>query len=166
MAPEDTVNEYSDSTFELMESLLRKIKRLSCQAEDTEQRLKSLKGKKRTREVDNWLNEVNSIEKTVGDIKNRVDQSDLVTRIGLEERIKKLIAEVEELTMQKPCEGSLIEDVPVPVCTQQPLLMTVKMVGQNFQRNMDKIWELLNDEKVKIIGVYGMGGAGKTTLVT
>ena len=36
------------------------------------------------------------------------------------------------------------------------------LVGEKFQSNIDKMWELFRDEKFEIIVLYGMGGVGKT----
>ena len=50
--------------------------------------------------------------------------------------------------------------------TKGDALLTTKLVGQTFQTNMDKIWTRLMQDEVLIIEIYGMGGVGKTTLVT
>jgi disease resistance protein RPS2 len=38
-------------------------------------------------------------------------------------------------------------------------------VGQAFEENTKVIWSLLLDEEVSTIGIYGMGGVGKSTIL-
>jgi disease resistance protein RPS2 len=48
--------------------------------------------------------------------------------------------------------------VPLPTSSTKP-------VGQAFEEITKVIWSLLVDDEVSTIGIYGMGGAGKTTIL-
>jgi len=42
---------------------------------------------------------------------------------------------------------------------------STKLVGQAFEQNMKVIWSWLMNDEVSIIGIYGMAGVGKTTML-
>ncbi|KAJ6959244.1 disease resistance protein [Populus alba x Populus x berolinensis] len=46
------------------------------------------------------------------------------------------------------------------------VLPTTKLVGQAMERNMNDVWSWLLNDEVSCIGIYGMGGVGKTALAT
>ncbi|ESR40592.1 Disease resistance protein SUMM2 [Citrus sinensis] len=54
------------------------------------------------------------------------------------------------------------ERAPEPVADERPIERTV--VG--LQSQLEQVWRCLVEESVGIIGLYGMGGVGKTTLLT
>uniref|UniRef100_A0A6N2MX45 NB-ARC domain-containing protein n=1 Tax=Salix viminalis TaxID=40686 RepID=A0A6N2MX45_SALVM len=50
--------------------------------------------------------------------------------------------------------------------TRRYFLPTTKLVGQVFERNMKDVWSWLLNDAVSSIGIYGMGGVGKTAFTT
>ncbi|KAL9344259.1 hypothetical protein Peur_061934 [Populus x canadensis] len=49
----------------------------------------------------------------------------------------------------------------------QDVFLTEELIGGEFENNKNAIWSwIMNDEASSSIGIYGMGGVGKTTLLT
>nr|GMC56491.1 disease resistance protein At4g27190-like [Ipomoea batatas] len=118
--------------------------------------------------VEKLQNEFDSVQSTITTNGNTTGASGCVCSPGcrLSNRIVKGLVEVKQLigdgrTFEDKIVGvnhvpNAVEYIPAPFVEAQP----------TAKRNLDKIMGLLKrNEKAKKIGVWGMGGAGKTTLV-
>ncbi|KAJ9692603.1 hypothetical protein PVL29_011594 [Vitis rotundifolia] len=82
------------------------------------------------------------------------------TRYKLGKRVAGKMKEVDTLISQGPLD--LVADrLPSPRVGERPSEATV---GMNSRLGM--VWSSLDEEQVGIIGLYGLGGVGKTTLLT
>ncbi|XP_047953792.1 disease resistance protein SUMM2-like [Salvia hispanica] len=151
--------------FELnLKALEKKSKSLCAKASDVEEQIKNSERsgqKKRKREVEEWLEEVRSIEKKVVELRTRLELEGFTIRLTDGDLPAKLIEEVDRLVEQSQSFGELALDV---YGSRGDKLLTNGMVGEAFNENLEKILEHLESEQVSSIGVYGMGGVGKTTL--
>ncbi|KAG6390527.1 hypothetical protein SASPL_148265 [Salvia splendens] len=158
-------NVKSIKEFELnLKALQKKLKLLCAKASDVEEEIKNseLSGrKKRKREVEEWLEEVRSIEKQVVELGTQVESEGFIMRLMDGGLPAKLIEEVDTLVEQSRNFGELVLDI----CgSGGDKLLTDGMVGQAFHENLEMVLKLLESGEVWSIGVYGMGGVGKTTL--
>ncbi|GFZ04838.1 hypothetical protein Acr_17g0004100 [Actinidia rufa] len=147
---------------EKMQTLRKIFKTLSCQAADVKQiaeaeELRS--GKKRKRVVDNWLGDVEMMENKVQKLEE-IGESKIPSLLW-GHRIDKLIGEIEKLHEEGRFQGGLLFDTCQT--TAEPLLAP-ELTIQTSKRNLEEIFKYLMDDKVRCIGIHGMGGVGKTTL--
>ncbi|KAK2637978.1 hypothetical protein Ddye_025773 [Dipteronia dyeriana] len=120
-------------------------------------------GKRRKKKVDLWLKEVHKIK---GDVQ-KTEQEVVEGRNYIScARLGKLVVEnlqeaVELHENEKFSDGLLVN--ALPSIWQIPTAPMGR--GATVERNMGMIWECLMNDEVQKIGVFGMGGVGKTTIM-
>ncbi|XP_058105865.1 putative disease resistance protein At4g10780 [Magnolia sinica] len=122
-------------------------------------------GKKPKAEVSLWLENVDKITSQMTKIEEdcRVRRDSLASRVQLGNLVIKKIEEVMKLKEK----GQFSEGLLADLLSEMGIMPTTKLVGKTTaERNLEQIWESLRDHEVRSIGVYGMGGVGKTTIMT
>ncbi|XP_065862155.1 probable disease resistance protein At4g27220 [Euphorbia lathyris] len=142
--------------------LRRKLEQLESVEADINTQVESaelLSGKKRKKEVSNWLNNVARVREEAESIER---EAEIRWSITLQKRIQNKIEEVQQLVERGGFHKGFVLDAPDD--SINPLLAP-ELVGHEFQVCKDRIWECLVEDEVFSIGIYGMGGVGKTTLI-
>ncbi|PPS20401.1 hypothetical protein GOBAR_AA00180 [Gossypium barbadense] len=137
---------------------------LGSQMEDIELQLKAEllhpMGKIPKKGVENWLAKVKVMIKEAQDVENIVTNGRYVCRAWNGKLVDKKTREMKKLLHKVPnALGSLVIDGP---SVGLPL-PTSELVGEKPVK--DEIWQCLMQEEVSKIGVWGMGGVGKTTIM-
>ncbi|XP_027171993.1 disease resistance protein SUMM2-like, partial [Coffea eugenioides] len=118
--------------------------------------------KKRKREVEIWFEEVATVENEFGALKKSVQEGGfLENAISSGDRVAKMDATVEDLIEQSNHFDGLLLDA---FENRGEPRVTTKLFGEKFDRGLKAIWSWLVIDSISSIGIYGMGGVGKTTL--
>ncbi|KAK7401863.1 hypothetical protein VNO78_13690 [Psophocarpus tetragonolobus] len=119
-------------------------------------------GKKRKREVENWLRNVQRKKIEVYGIVQELRDGGVFRHLKLTIQVKKITGQVTDLLESGRFPKELVR------CAHESrgyALLTTKLAGAMFQINVGNIWDWLMNDDVLMIGVYGMGGVGKTSML-
>ncbi|KAA8526861.1 hypothetical protein F0562_008910 [Nyssa sinensis] len=162
---------YHNHLEEKVRTLERKMKVLYSRETDVNEQLENgefQSGKKRKREVENWLRNVQSKKNEVQRIDQEVQEMKMylrtLLRVWMGSRVEKNIKEVEELLQEGSFPEGLLLEVPP---TRGEALLTTKLVGNvTSERNLEKIWACFTNNEILNIGVLGKKGVGKTSIMS
>ncbi|XP_021288285.1 disease resistance protein At4g27190-like [Herrania umbratica] len=147
-----------------MNDLKRKLEYLNALKEDIELRMKVElhPSKKLKKQVHLWLGTVERINGEIQKLEQKVVKSSIIPRGFHIENVLKKKAEVEELLQQGKFDQGLVVNELTWI---GQALATTTLVGKVAKSCMEEIWTCLMDDGIGKIGVWGMGGVGKTTIM-
>ncbi|XP_058105904.1 disease resistance protein SUMM2-like [Magnolia sinica] len=145
---------------------MRGLSSRECDIKNELKRVEVVHGRKLKEEVSLWLENVEKITSEATKVEEdcrEVRRYFSLSRVALGKLVIDKIEEVVKLKEKGQFSGGLLADL-VPESGSMPMM---KLVGRTRdERNSEEIWESLMDRVVKTIGVYGMAGVGKTTIMT
>ncbi|KAF8023822.1 hypothetical protein BT93_F1105, partial [Corymbia citriodora subsp. variegata] len=146
---------------EEIRNLKRKVKELDDKEADIKEQMEmesavSSVQKKPRILVENWLKETERARNNFQAIGQAHGET-----LPPKEQVETLTREVEELIGKTLPQTLLMENRD----TKGVKFLERKLTGEAIHRNIDLIWDLLKKNQACKLGIYGMGGAGKTTIM-
>ncbi|KAE9456958.1 hypothetical protein C3L33_11130, partial [Rhododendron williamsianum] len=158
---------FVDELDKSMQNLKRKVEYLSSQENDINaeiSRAKSQPWKRPKKEVEVWLRDVQQLKDDVQRLEQEaVGERNVFSRALLGKHVVEKVQEVSELQEKgRVFNGLLIDEHPIG---RLFIPLTKDFVQSTKARNTENVWECLMNDEVGRVGIYGMGGVGKTTIM-
>ncbi|KAH1120697.1 hypothetical protein J1N35_003857 [Gossypium stocksii] len=147
---------------ERMNDLLAKQRQLNALNGDVELRIKADLGwgRRVRQEVENWLLDVQAINDKIQNIDERMQNVSCFSRARLGKRIAQTVEQVEGIIERGSFTEALVIDNP---STAGVPFQLEHLEGETMVK--EDIWNYLMSDEIGMIGVCGMGGIGKTTIM-
>ncbi|GLU15718.1 hypothetical protein SLE2022_321870 [Rubroshorea leprosula] len=157
-----TYLDYHSNFNEAVSDLRRECEDLNSHKEDINSKVQTevLWGKKRKREVQSWLDHVQQINDEVQAIEEKIQRVKWYSRGHLGKLVCRKIEVVKKIRVQGCFPDGLVVDRPP---TRGVIMSNDNPVGEDSAK--EKIRGYLVGNEVRKIGVCGIGGVGKTTIM-
>ncbi|GKV15053.1 hypothetical protein SLEP1_g25855 [Rubroshorea leprosula] len=157
-----TYLDYHSKFNEVVSDLRRECEDLNSQKEEIDSKVQTevLWGRKRKREVQRWLDDVQQINVAVDEIEGKIQRVKWYSRGHLGKLVCSKIEGVKKIRVEGCFRDGLVVDRPP---THGVIMSNDNPVGEDSAK--EKIWGYLVGNEVRKIGVCGIGGVGKTTIM-
>ncbi|XP_057484983.1 probable disease resistance protein At4g27220 [Actinidia eriantha] len=125
-----------------------------------------------TKEYEEWKKNVEEMEKEIQTIRPEFEDEkkclrglcpDIFARVKLGGRVVNMICEVEELLKDSNFENGFVIDSAPPKVEKK--FISNSQLTASASNTLEKVLDKIKDETTPNIGIWGMGGIGKTTVM-